>query len=330
MKQYLDLMQKIMNEGTPSNNRTGVWDKALFGEMYKVQLQKESDGIIKGFPLLTTKKMSLKTIFIELMWKLSGSTNIQPLVKQNVHIWTEWPFKDWLLKTDQQVKQFTDESQKTVTDEWQSALEIYEQQISKDNVFAEKFGNLGITYGHNARHFGKIELTNTSSTKNKLVVYEGKDQVTEALHRIKNKPSDRRIIISLWDPANEMNTLLPPCPCFYQFNARVEDSLDLNLYQRSCDFFLGVPYNTAQDTLMLCLFAHVTGKKPRQFTHVFGDVHLYHNHFDVVNEQLLREPRELPSLRIKRPTDDIFSITWEDIEILNYNPHPPLKAQVAV
>lgn len=324
MKQYLALMSKIMNEGVMSTNRTGVPDKALFGEMYKVTLEQEDNGIINGFPLLTTKKMSLKTVFIELMWKLSGSTNIQPLLKQNVHIWTEWPFKLWLKETNQKVKQFTDESQKTLTDEWQKLIKEYEQMVINDDNFAQEFGDLGITYGHNFRHFGEVR-------KDDILIVPGKDQVSEALYRIVNKSDDRRMIMSLWDPQNESNTLLPPCPCFYQFNARVSGSLDLNLYQRSCDYFLGVPYNTAQDTLMLCLFAYGTDRKAREFTHMFGDVHLYHNHFEVAKEQLTREPRALPSLRIKEGTPkDIFSIKWEDIEVLNYDPHPALKAQVAV
>lgn len=323
MKQYLDLMDKILKEGTDCTNRTGVADKALFGEMYKVILQKDSVGIVHGFPLLTTKKVSLKNIFIELMWKLSGSTNIQPLLKQNVRIWTEWPFQDWLKKTNQKIAQFTDDSQQILTDEWQGKLKEYETLIINDDAFAKEFGNLGITYGHNFRHFGEVK-------KDDIVIIPGKDQVTEALFRIREKSDDRRIIMSLWDAQNEKNTLLPPCPCFYQFSARVPGQLDLNLYQRSCDYFLGVPYNTAQDSLMLCLFAHVTERSPRQFTHFFGDVHLYHNHWDQSREQLSREPKTLPSIVITKETHDLFEIEWSDIEILNYNSHPALKGKVAV
>jgi len=323
MKQYLDLMKKILDEGADCTNRTGVADKSLFGEMYKVHLQKDVLETIHNFPLLTTKKISLKNIFIELMWKLSGSTNIQPLLKQNVHIWTEWPFVDWLKKTNQKVDQFTDGKQQTLTDEWQSKIKEYESKIIDDDEFAKKFGDLGITYGHNFRHFGQIADPDICYVK-------GQDQLIEALHRIREKPDDRRIIMSLWDPRSEKHTLLPPCPCFYQFNARVSGHLDLNLYQRSCDYFLGVPYNTAQDSLMLCLFAHVTGKSPRQFTHMFGDVHLYHNHFDQSREQLSREPRMLPSLRINKETNNLFDIQWEDIELLYYNPYPTIKGKVAV
>lgn len=323
MKQYLDLMKKILEEGINCTNRTGVSDKALFGEMYKVHLRKDKSGVIHEFPLLTTKKVSLKNIFIELMWKLSGSTNIQPLLKQNVHIWTEWPFLDWVKKTNQNIKQFTDETQKTLTDEWQNKLKEYEDLIIRDDSFAKEFGNLGITYGHNFRHFGEIK-------KDDIIISPGKDQVLEALFRIREKSDDRRIIISLWDPYNEKNTLLPPCPCFYQFNARIPNYLDLNVYQRSCDYFLGVPFNTSQDSLMLCLFSHVTGRSPRQFTHFFGDVHLYHNHWDQSREQLSREPKTLPSLVIKKETQNLFDITWDDIEILNYDPHPALKGKVAV
>ncbi len=325
MKQYLDLMSNILNDGTPGTNRTGVPDKALFGEQYKVNLEKDTNGIIHGFPLLTTKKVSLRTIFIELMWKLSGNTNIQPLLKQNVHIWTEWPFQEWLKKTEREVRQFTDETQQNLTDEWQLLLKEYEHNVISDNEFAKEFGGLGITYGHNFRHFGEVKIDGVIK-----VFMEGKDQVSEALHRIRNKPDDRRIIINLWDARNENKTLLPPCPCFYQFNARVEGKLDLFMHQRSCDYFLGVPYNTPQDTLMLCLFAHVTGRNPKTFTHSFGDVHLYHNHFQQAEEQLKRELRALPSIRIKKETDNLFDITWEDIELIGYDPHPAIKGNVAV
>ena len=317
MKQYIDLMQEILEKGVETTNRTGIPDRALFGKMYEVFLHKQDDTI-KGFPLLTTKKMSLKNVFIELMWKLSGSTNIKPLVLQGCNIWNEWPFQAWLKMTKQNISQYTDESHVTETDEWKSAIQSFVRQIIEDDAFAEEFGDLGTTYGHNFRHFG--------GDKN-----GGKDQVKEALWRIQNKPDDRRIIISLWNPTEEKNTLLPPCPCFYQFNARVPEKLDLNLYQRSCDYFLGVPYNTAQDTLMLSLFAHVSNLDPNKFTHMFGDVHIYHNHIKQCEEQVTREPRKLPSLWINPEQKDLFAMEWgRDIKIIDYNPHPKITGEVAV
>lgn len=319
MKQYLILMEEILNEGSPSTNRTGTPDLALFGRQYRIPLSQDENGIIHGFPLLTTKRVSLKNIFIELMWKLSGSTNIRPLVEQKVHIWTEWPFKEWIKHEGKKVAQFTDDSKNTETDEWKELLGIFEKNIINDDVFAERFGSLGFTYGHNFRHFGSNVLNEG-----------GQDQAREAIMRIINKPDDRRIIINLWDPVNEKNTLLPPCPCFYQFNARQDGYLDLQLYQRSCDYFLGVPYNTAQDTLMLCMFAHVAGRKPRNFIHTFGDVHLYNNHHEQARIQLGREPGILPSLKFNREVLDIHDFKWEDISILNYDPHPPIKGNVAV
>ena len=317
MKQYTDLMKEIMKNGVMGTNRTGVADKALFGKMYEVFMTKGEDGTIHGFPLLTTKKIGLKNIFIELKWKLSGSTNIRPLVLQKCNIWTEWPFQAWLKKTEQKINQFTDTSQTVETDDWKQALSEYNNLIITDESFAEEHGNLGVTYGHNFRDFGGINGN-------------GQDQVLEALNRIKNKPDDRRIIISLWDPTEEKNTLLPPCPCFYQFNARVPEKLDLNLYQRSCDYFLGVPYNTAQDALLLSLFAHVTDRAPNKFTHMFGDVHIYHNHLEQCEIQSQREPFALPSIKINPNKKDLFDIEWDDIELINYQHHPALKGAVAV
>jgi len=317
MKQYIDLMKKILDEGRDGTNRTGVPDRALFAESYDVFLNKDEDGLITGFPLLTTKRVSLKNIFIELMWKLSGSTNIRALVQQGCNIWDEWPFQQWLKTTEQNISQYTDETQTTLTDEWQEAIRYFVDNIKNDPDFAEEFGDLGITYGHNFRHFG--------GDKN-----GGQDQVLEALHRIQNKPDDRRIIISLWNPTEEKNTLLPPCPCFYQFNARVPGKLDFMLYQRSCDYFLGVPYNTAQDSLFLSLFAHVTDRVPNKFRHNFGDVHIYHNHLEQCKVQIEREPRSLPSIRINPEKTNLFEITWDDIEVLDYDPHSKLKGEVAV
>lgn len=317
--QYINLALDIINNGVMGTNRTGVADKALFGEMYEAYLSKDKEGIIHNFPLLTTKKMSLKNVFIELKWKLSGSTNIRPLLLQKCNIWTEWPFQSWLQETGQKIIQYTDTTQTVLTDEWKEAISNYTNLIITDEDFAEEFGDLGITYGHNFRKFGSTALG-----------YEGQDQVLEALYRIKNKPDDRRIIISLWNPTEEKNTLLPPCPCFYQFNARVNERLDLNLYQRSCDYFLGVPYNTAQDSLMLSLFSHVTDRNPNKFTHMFGDVHIYHNHLEQMKIQTKREPKSLPSLWINPKKKDLFEIEWEDIKLLNYDPHPALKGEVAV
>jgi thymidylate synthase len=318
MQQYIALMKEIMREGTMSTNRTGVDDKSLFGKMYEVFLDQQPNGEIEGFPLLTTKKVWLKNIFVELKWKLSGSTNIRPLVMQNCNIWTEWPFNKWLKETDQKIEQFTNEEQTIETDEWKAAIKHYTATLIEDEGFAAEFGDLGITYGHNFRNFGGDD------------VVSGQDQVAEALHRIKNKSDDRRIIISLWNPTEERNTLLPPCPCFYQFNARVPGKLDLNLYQRSCDYFLGVPYNTAQDAMLLCLMAHVTGREPNKFTHMFGDVHIYHNHLEQCAIQTERRPHLLPSVRINSEKTDLFEIEWSDITVSNYVSHEKLTGKVAV
>ena len=160
----------------------------------------------------------------------------------------------------------------------------------------------------------------------------GKDQLMEAVHLIKDNPESRRIIISLWNPneLDEESTLLPPCPAFYQFFANEDGMLHLNLYQRSCDTFLGVPYNTAQDALFLCMMAQVTGRKPGVFNHMFGDAHIYLNHLDQVNQQLERVPNQLPSLKINPEVKDILDFTWSDFELIDYNPQKPIKAPVSI
>ena len=160
--------------------------------------------------------------------------------------------------------------------------------------------------------------------------FKGKDQLIDAIHLIKHNPENRRIIISLWNPMDVEKTLLPPCPCFYQFFANQEGYLHLNMYQRSCDSFLGVPYNTAQDSLFLCLMAQVTGRKPGIFNHFFGDAHIYLNHLDQVREQLQRIPGELPSIRLNPEVKDILDFEWKDIELLNYAPQSHIKGAISI
>lgn len=337
MKVYLDLLRKILEEGYETDDRTGVGTIALPGYHYQIKLSSDEDGVIHGYPLLTTKKVFLRGTFEELMWKLRGETNIKSLVAKDVHIWTEWPFKNWLKSTGQleSFPWFIDNERSDYTDEWKKKIKEFESMILADEAFAVKWGELGPTYGHHMRNFGEVKSIRSgymglSELQSTQLLQPGIDQLNAVIDKIRTNPKDRRIIMSLWNPHDNPNTLLPPCPCFYQFFANQDGYLHLNVYQRSCDSLLGVPFNTAQDSLMLILISKITGRKPGKFNHFFGDVHIYKNHINQVNLQLTREPRDLPSLKIKKETDNLFDFTFEDLELINYNPYPGIKAPVAI
>ncbi len=324
MEQYLESLQKILTQGYETGDRTGIGTTALPGHAYQCLLDMDESGVIHNYPLLTTKEVFLRGTFEELMWKLRGETNIQSLVKKKVNIWNEWPFKKWLEKTGQiNFKHFIDDKKSDYSDEWKSKMQEFKNLIISDDGFAREWGELGETYGHNFRKFGRVIHKGE-------IVREGYDQLLDTIQKIRNKPEDRRNIISLWDPYANQNSLLPPCPCFYQIFANESGNLHMNLYQRSCDTLLGVPFNTSQDSLFLILLAKVTNRKPRIFNHFFGDMHIYKNHMEQVKLQITREPFALPSLKINRETDNIFDFVWEDIELINYQHHPKIKAPVAV
>lgn len=343
MKQYLNLLQSILENGVQTSDRTGTGTMTLPGYHYQVKLEQDEDGVIHGFPLLTTKKMSLKSVFEELIWKLRGDTNIRFLVKNKNHIWTEWPYKRWLQETGQQAiidRMWKDEEKSDYSDEWKAKKAEFEAKIISNDSFAKKWGALGRTYGHQFRRFGELRFNDfDGETREDLFLafddisgpwIKGKDQLMDAIHLINNNPENRRIIISLWNPQDVDKTLLPPCPCFYQFFANQEGYLHLNMYQRSCDSFLGVPYNTAQDSLFLCLMAQVTGRKPGIFNHFFGDVHIYLNHIDQVKQQLQRIPGELPSIRLNPEIKNILDFKRSDIELLNYDPQEHIRGAVSI
>lgn len=343
MQQYLKFLQSILENGVQTSDRTGTGTMTLPGYHYQVKLEQDEEGIIHGFPLLTTKKMSLKSVFEELIWKLRGDTNIRFLVQNGNHIWTEWPFKKWLQETGQQEiidRMWKDEKKSDYSDEWKVKKAEFEAKIISNDSFAKKWGALGRTYGHQFRRFEEIRFNDfDGETREDLFLefddisgpwIKGKDQLMDAIHLINNNPENRRIIISLWNPMDVEKTLLPPCPCFYQFFANQEGYLHLNMYQRSCDSFLGVPYNTAQDALFLCLMAQVTGRKPGVFNHFFGDAHIYLNHLDQVREQLQRIPGELPSIRLNPEVKDILDFEWKDIELLNYAPQSHIKGAISI
>ena len=259
MKNYLELLREIKESGVEKEDRTGTGTRSVFGRQIRFDL-----GF--GFPLLTTKKVHLKSVIVELLWFLRGDTNIKFLKENNVSIWDEW---------------------------------------------ADENGDLGPVYGKQWRDFGGI------------------DQIKEILKSLEKNPDSRRHIVSAWNPPEIQNMKLPPCHCLFQFYV-ANNKLSCQLYQRSADIFLGVPFNIASYSLLTLMLCQVLGYAPGEFVHTFGDLHLYKNHFEQAELQLSREPRTLPNMRINPAVKNIFDFKLEDFSLENYDPHPAIKAPVAV
>lgn len=264
MKQYHDLLQHILDNGTKKEDRTGTGTVSVFGYQSRYDLS-------KGFPCLTTKKLHLRSIIVELLWFLQGDTNIKYLKDNKVSIWDEW---------------------------------------------ADENGDLGPVYGHQWRSWP----SNDGGTI---------DQITKLVDQLKNNPDSRRLIVSAWNVADVDNMALPPCHTMFQFYV-ADGKLSCQLYQRSADVFLGVPFNIASYALLTMMLAQVVGLQPGEFIHTLGDAHLYSNHLDQANLQLTRDCRPLPTMKINPDVKDIFSFQLEDFELTNYDPHPHIKAAVAV
>ncbi|MEP7162395.1 MAG: thymidylate synthase [Candidatus Moraniibacteriota bacterium] len=305
MKQYLDLLNHIQEYGVQKGDRTGTGTKSVFGYQMRFDLS-------EGFPLLTTKKLSFRVIAEELLWFITGDTNLRTLTEKNVHIWDEWPYKSYLQRNHLPIPL-------TNSDEWNKGLEEFIECIKSDEKFADEYGDLGPIYGYQWRHW---------RTPNGTEI----DQLRDVVEEIKKNPNSRRLIVSAWNPADTEAMAvagLPPCHCLFQFYV-AEGRLSCQLYQRSCDTFLGVPFNVASYALLTIMIAKVTGLEPGEFVWTGGDVHLYNNHFEQVAEQLSREPRALPKLVIKRDTKDLFDFKFDDFELVGYDPHPSIKAPIAV
>lgn len=290
MKQYLDLCRHIMENGEMRMDRTQTGTKSCFGYQMRIDLR-------KGFPLLTTKKVFFKGIALELLWFISGSTNIQPLVKNNVRIWNEWPYEKYKKSKDYQ----------------NETIDEFIEKIRNDDDFAKKYGELGPVYGHQWRNFF------------------GVDQLENLIHDLKNDPFSRRHIISAWNPAQIKDMALPPCHAFMQFYVSSDKKyLSCQLYQRSADVFLGVPFNIASYALLTHMIAQVCGYEAKEFIHTFGDVHIYSDHFEQINTQLSREPRKLPKLIMNPDVKSIYDFTYDDFKIVDYDPWPAIRGKVSV
>ena len=288
MKQYLDLCRKILDEGMKKDDRTGTGTISYFGYQMRFDLE-------KGFPLLTTKRVHLKSIIHELLWFISGDTNIKYLVDHDVRIWNDWPYASF----------------KNSSEYNGETIEEFAAKIKESDEFSKKYGNLGPVYGKQWRNFG------------------GVDQLEWLINEIKTNPTSRRLIISAWNPAEISEMALPPCHCFMQFYVN-DGKLSCQLYQRSADVFLGVPFNIASYSLFTMMIAQVCNLKPGTFVHTIGDAHIYLNHLDQINLQLSRDTRELPTMLINKDVKSIYDFKYEDFELINYNPHKGIKGKVAV
>lgn len=264
MQQYLDLMQKVLDEGLDRGDRTGTGTRSIFGHQMRFDLS-------EGFPLVTTKKLHLRSIIHELLWFLSGDTNVRYLQENGVKIWDDW---------------------------------------------ADENGELGPVYGYQWRSWPAPDGRSI-------------DQIENLLTMIRTNPESRRLIVSAWNPALVDEMALPPCHSLFQFYV-ADGKLSCQLYQRSADIFLGVPFNIASYALLTMMIAQVTGLKSGDFVHSFGDAHIYHNHFDQVREQLTRTPRALPTMTLNPNVTDLFAFKYEDFELTDYDPHPHIKAPIAV
>ncbi|QCR32374.1 thymidylate synthase [Lysinibacillus sp. SGAir0095] len=311
---YLNLVQHILENGVKKEDRTGTGTISIFGHQMRFDLS-------KGFPLLTTKRVPFKLVASELLWFIKGDTNIRYLLENNNHIWDEWAFKKWVESNQYTGPDMKNFGLRAVQDaEFATLLaeqmDIFNEKVLNDDEFAKQFGDLGPVYGKQWRSW---------PTPNG----ESLDQLKKVINQIKNNPDSRRLIVTAWNPSEVDDMALPPCHAFFQFYV-AEGKLSCQLYQRSADVFLGVPFNIASYALLTHLIAHECGLEVGEFVHSFGDAHIYLNHTDQVNEQLSRNPKDLPTVKINTDKASIFDMELEDITLENYNPHPSIKAPIAV
>ncbi|MDI9205722.1 thymidylate synthase [Ligilactobacillus saerimneri] len=311
---YLQLIRDILAHGHAKADRTGTGTKSLFGYQMRFDLS-------QGFPLLTTKKVPFGLIKSELLWFLRGDTNIQYLLKHKNHIWDEWAFKNWVESDEYHGPDMTDFGLRAQADPafnelYQAEKKAFCERIVNDDAFAAKYGNLGDVYGAQWRHW---------QTRQGETI----DQIQNVIETIKTNPDSRRLIVSAWNPEDVPNSALPPCHTLFQFYVN-DNKLSCQLYQRSGDVFLGVPFNIASYALLTHMIARQTGLEVGEFVHTLGDAHIYNNHFDQVQEQLQRQPFAAPTLWLNPDKTNIMDFDMEDIKVLNYQSGPAIKAPVAV
>jgi len=299
MLQYQNLLSDILKNGViEKNERTGTGTKKVFGRMLTFDLS-------KGFPLLTTKKMFTKGIIYELLWMISGNSNIQYLVQNGVNIWNEWPYQNYIDKNK------LDKKYPMYSLKWLKKKEEFVEKIKADNIFAKKWGECGPFYGVQWRNFS------------------GVDQLSNVISEIKKNPGSRRLIVNAWNAPLISQMALPPCHVMYQFSV-AKGKLSCMMYQRSIDTFLGLPFNIASYALLTIMVAQVTGYKPGNLVMALADTHLYLNHIKQAKEQISRKPYKLPKMKLNPKVKSLFNFKFEDFELVGYKFHPPIKADISV
>ncbi len=323
---YLGLLRKVLQEGKPKKNRTGVDTIGVFGAQARFDLA-------EGFPLLTTKKVFFKGIIHELLWFISGSTNIKYLVDNDVHIWDDWAYQRYLKTPEFDIEGRAGTLIKVPVQKLSQPNFVKEIKNSSD--FANRWGDLGMgTYGGMWRAFPFYNDYETIASANGFDALDTVDQLKKVVGKLKTNPDDRRMIVSAWHPYWVDHCALPPCHVLFHFNTEVlsdgRRKLNCLLYQRSCDLFLGVPFNIASYALLLQMMAHCVDMVPGEFIHTYGDLHLYQNHIDQAKLQLTRAPFTSPYVTLNLAKTDLFSFNFDDIQLVGYSSHPTIKAEVAV
>jgi thymidylate synthase len=293
MQQYHDLVTRVLSEGVQKGDRTGTGTLSVFGHQMRFNLQ-------EGFPLLTTKKVHIKSILHELLWFLQGSTNIEYLAQNKVRIWDDWPYATYAKSEDFQGED----------------IRAFAERVATDKAFAAQWGELGPVYGYQWRSWPAPNGGHV-------------DQIAQIIDQIKNNPNSRRIIVNAWNVGFVDQMALPPCHAFFQFYV-ADGKLSCQLYQRSADIFLGVPFNIASYAFLVHMVAQVCELEVGDFVHTLGDAHIYNNHIEQLELQLSRDFRALPQLKLNPEIKDIFGFSYDDFEIVGYDPHPHIAGKVAV
>ncbi|MFC7320642.1 thymidylate synthase [Halobacillus campisalis] len=312
---YLELCKEVLNKGSVKGDRTGTGTYSLFGYQMRFDLQ-------EGFPLLTTKRIPFRLIVSELLWFIKGDTNIRYLLEHNNNIWNEWAFQSYIESSEYEGPDMTDFGRRSQQDEefkasYDKEMAAFKEKVLHDDSFCERFGDLGSVYGKQWRAW--------ETTRGDTI-----DQLKDVIYNIKHNPDSRRHIVTAWNPEDvPSNMALPPCHMMFQFYV-ADGKLSCQLYQRSADIFLGVPFNIASYALLTHLIAKECGLEVGEFVHTLGDAHIYSNHIEQIEKQLSRTPKESPELLLNKEIESLFDFEVGDIKLEGYDPHPGIKAPVAV